>query len=159
LKFAKTNFNNFLGGVNMRKKAFFWGLIFAICNTALGQPISDVSVFPESPNISDFVIAQVSGDQWQTNNIIEQTIFSQNGNILTLDMYWTKEGYGFPVVLPYTYQEEIGMFSPGEYVLNVNSFFWGNTDFGSTSFTVVPEPGTLLLLSFGSLALLRKRRS
>ncbi len=139
------------------KKAILVGVVVAISKLASAQPISSVTVFPESPFPSAIVTVRVDGDLWATNVFIEQTNFSQTDNILTLDMYWGFEGIGLPVVLPYTYWEPIGMFANGEYILNVNSFFWGNYDFGTTSFTVIPEPTTLLLLGLGAVMVRRKR--
>ena len=139
------------------EKSFFLVLMVIISKLAFAQPISSVGVFPEPAFPSDILTVGVAGDLWATNHIVENTNFSQTDNILTLDMYWGIEGFGMPVVLPYTYWEPIGVFSSGDYILNVNSYFWGNYDFGTTSFTVIPEPTTLLLLGLGAVMVRRKR--
>ena len=138
------------------KKLIVLVLMVVISKPAFAQPISSAGVFPEPAFPSDILTVGVDGDLWATNHIIEYTNFSQADNILTLDMYWGYEGIGMPVVLPYSYWESIGMFSSGDYILNVNSYFWGNYDFETTSFTVIPEPCSFVLFSLGGLVLLRR---
>ena len=134
-------------------------LVAGVHGAVFAQTISTVSTLPESPSPTDPVMASVSGDSMSTDRFIDHTVFSQSAGDLTLGLYWDTTGMGMPVVTPYTHNEDLGTFAQGEYLLTARSYYdgqlWGES---STSFTVVPEPGTVSLLILGALALVRGRR-
>ncbi len=91
---------------------------------------------------------------------ITNTDFSVNGNSLTLDIYLD---LGFAtVVTPWSYSKLIGTLPADTYNLTVwrflPSYYPPNIIVSSysTSFEVVPEPATLLLLVFG-VAICKRR--
>jgi hypothetical protein len=82
-----------------------------------------------------------------------------DGNSLSLDI--TLRLGIFPVVTPWTYSRPIGTLSADTYNLTVRTFDYYSgmpKDTYMIDFEVIPEPVTLLLLSFGALALRSRNR-
>lgn len=148
----------------MRREAFMAAAIVGTMSSlGLGQLLTGVSVVPASPSDSDPITLHVTGERISTSWEIDHTAFVQNGNDLTLSLFWASSGAGSPVMLPFTHDESIGVLPEGWYQLTVESIRWlppaGLADEISTSFMVLPEPtGLFLLLAGGSLALRRQRR-
>jgi len=131
--------------------------------------ITDVSPDPLLPTVFDSITITTFIDfdsiaypqmAFDTSN------FEQSGMSLQLDLYFYEDGMGMvtPIVSPLL--EPIGMLTEGFYDLTVRAYVSPDpiamvmpslSDEYITSFQVIPEPTTLLLLGFGTLGLLKRR--
>ncbi|MBN2019477.1 MAG: PEP-CTERM sorting domain-containing protein, partial [Sedimentisphaerales bacterium] len=123
--------------------------------------ILDVNVFPEQPTINDEIAIITSGITSLGGIQIEGSDFEMQGNSLLLDIF-IRTGAA-TVEIPYLYSENIGTLPAGLYDLTVRNFETSLYDIThtytySTTFEVVPEPSTLVLLSFGFIQVMRRRR-
>ena len=117
--------------------------------------ITSVAVQPEIPTINDDISLLISGVESGSMEIVDTSLII-NEMLLELDIYIR---YGMlPVVTPWSHSENIGMLPIGTYDLTVSMFVESRPDLDdtfTTSFEVVPEPGTMILLGLGGL-LIRK---
>ncbi len=119
--------------------------------------ITDVSVLPGNPIDIDLISIFVSGEE-SGDIYVDSSYFQIDGSSLSLDIY-LESGF-LPVVTPWSHSEDIGTLSVGIYGLTVNTFIDSNPvydDTFNTSFEVVPEPTTFLLISAGILCLRRNK--
>jgi len=136
--------------MNGRGKAIVLQIIMFLAVTCGAHAtITDVNILPSIPAVTDPITILVSGIEGSRVQITT-TDFSVNDYSLVLDIY-LDIGVN-PVVLPWTHSEDIGILPAGIYNLDVYTFFPllpPLNDNYSTSFEVVPEPGTLILLATG----------
>jgi hypothetical protein len=120
--------------------------------------ISDVIVIPSQPLDVDVITLDVSGSASSGNSHIVSSLFQQDENHLTLDL--TIDMGVLPVISYWSHSEQIGTLVPDTYTATVRLFYpyalpgEELQDTYITEFTVIPEPGTLAIFSFG-LPLLR----
>jgi hypothetical protein len=121
--------------------------------------ITNVSISPASPGVTDQISILVSGLEGSGGVLITDTDFSVIGNTLSLDIYL----YLGPsdVGTPWSYTETVGTLSEGTYNLTVQRFLPSYypppiVDSYSMSFGVTPEPATIVLLGVGAI-LARKK--
>ena len=115
--------------------------------------ITDVSILPEEPTVIDPITIITFGEE-SGSVTIDNSDFQIDGTFLTLDIYF-HSGH-LPVVTPWSHSEDIGLLGVGIYELTANTIFEsapGLNDSYYTTFEVVPEPATVLLLGFGGLVL------
>ncbi len=120
--------------------------------------ITNVSIQPVSPIFNDDISLVISGMESSGAVLINDSVFVVNDFALelTLDMFVG----GYTVMSQWSHTEDIGKLSIGTYDLTVNMSVDLNpslNDTFTTSFEVVPEPSSLLLLSLGGV-LLRTRK-
>jgi len=129
---------------------------------AKGITIEDVQITPDEPTPYHIITIDVSGWVGYTGPQVEYTEFSSVDTSLQLDMFFLVGD--LPAVTPWSYSEDISALDVGSYTLTVRAFEWPYTEVGDTyvtSFDVVPEPATLLLLASGIMGIrvCRHRRS
>ena len=125
---------------------------------AKGGGITDVYIIPEEPLPDEIITIYASGYASSAGPQVDYTEFSATGTSLSLDMFFL---WGIlPVVTSWSYSEEILPLAPGDYTLTLQSFgppyapYYGRLeDTYITSFTVVPEPATVVLLGMGGVLL------
>ena len=120
--------------------------------------ITDVEILPETLTIYDSLNILVSGVENFSINISDSLLTVDNTSI-ELDIY-LQEGM-LPVVTQWSHSEELGLLSIGIYDLTVNTINEMEPDFDDTyytSFEVIPEPTTALLLG-SAFIILRKVNS
>ena len=125
-------------------------LVFTSQVSAALIRISSVDVIPGQPLNTDFITFNISGTAPESGAQVVDNQFSQNGTSLQLDLY-VQTGQA-QVPSQWTYSKQIEPLAVNNYTLEVRTFWYGpNTleDTHTTDFTVVPEPGTLVLLSLG----------
>jgi hypothetical protein len=144
----------------MKSKRLFLYAILAFLPVCANATINDVSISPTTPTSLDSITILVSGEEGTYPAEITNTDFFVNGNSLTLDIYLYIGP--FDAVSFWSCTEIIGTLPADTYNLTVwrflPSYYPPSTISSySTSFEVVPEPATLLLMVSG-LLLLRKNK-
>jgi hypothetical protein len=124
--------------------------IVVVTSASVNATITDVSIVPSLPTPLDVISIDISGVESTGPVFITDTDFRQDGTLLELDIFLD---VGFAaVVTPWSHTENIGTLSAGLYDLTVRTVEDSVvSDTYSTSFEVVPEPATLILLALGSL--------
>ncbi len=140
----------------MRELKFLFVLVVVAGWAGIGNAsITDVDILPEVPTTFDVITIFTEGLSGSGPVEIGDTNFTMNGTNLELDI---EVHAGFLTVMtPWVHSENIGPLPLGIYDLTVNAIYAPDvTDTFTTSFEVVPEPTTLLLL-LGGIPVLRKR--
>ena len=144
----------------MKKLIIFLSLASAILSFGVNVAqagIDDVEINPLIPNQFDSIEIITNGVESSSISLGE-TIFTKNGADLQLDIHID---VGFlTVITPWSHTETIGTLSPGIYNLTVNSIRDLEPQFNDTfetSFEVVPEPTSLLLLALAGAKLCSKQ--
>jgi hypothetical protein len=126
-------------------------MVILICPVkAVKGSITDVYTEPLEPTDIEVITIVVSGLEGSGAVVITDSNFQREDSSLGLDIFITLGYYG--VITPWSHSEVIGMLPANDYDLTVSTHYIGayvGTDIYSTSFTVVPEPATLLLLTMG----------
>lgn len=147
----------------MKRTFVFVFIVFLLTFTRVSNAlvhIDSVIINPPSPGPLETI--SVVTDGWSGTNFIgvDYTDFLQIDHSLELDIYCS---VGLlTIVDSFHHTELLETFSPGDYDLTVRTFssLGGNPyEYGDTfvtSFTVIPEPTTFLLLGFGAVMLRRK---
>ena len=130
---------------------------FSNFTSVLKAEIYNAYITPEFPTVSDDMTIFVEGIEGSGPVNIYDTHFTMNGTSLTLDLYIET---GFLTVITYwNHPENIGTLPSAQYDLNVNEYLLSNLiDTYPISFTVIPEPASILFISSGFLAILRYSR-
>ena len=117
--------------------------------------ITDVNILPEVPAVEDIITIVVSGIEGSLPVSIDDSIFQIVGTSLELDLFVTTGP--FYAITTWSHSEIIGALPANSYNLTVREHerFMADpyflTDTYPTSFTVIPEPTSILLLSMGVL--------
>lgn len=123
-------------------------IIFTFCIKPTEAMITKVHILPNEPTISDLITIDVYGVERQGPVYIDSYNYEAQGNILQLDIF-LRLGF-FDVMTGWSYRKDIGTLPLGTYNLTVRTFESTiNTDTYLTTFEVVPEPSTILLLALG----------
>jgi hypothetical protein len=101
----------------------------------------------------------VNFDGWN----FDHSSFTANDKNLTLDFYFHVPDTVYMMMTTWDQSKQIGTLSADDYNLTVHTYSITSSETGlddtfQTSFTVVPEPMTIVLLGLGGLAIVRKRR-
>ena len=147
-----------------RGTAFAVVLALVWAQMAMGAwiPIDGAYTIPSQPATTDPITIVAYGQVGYINTPIDHTDFYMADTSLQLDIFFDFSETLLPMVAPWSHSEPIGMLSEDSYTLTVRTFEWPViviADTYLTSFEVVPEPATVLLLGLGGLALLRRRRA
>ena len=146
--------------MSIKRTLQVFALVVIICSwNALGDEfmwIESVDIVPLQPTETDEIIFDISGWANQYPSWVEYDEFSQDVTSLQLDLYVNKSyGYGFS---EWTYSKQISTLPVNTYTLEINAFDYQDNILRDTylfEFTVVPEPSSIVFLSFG-LCLLSK---
>jgi len=134
------------------------GIVLLILAVTTQAEITDVFIFPEEPMVIDPITIFVSGVESESVTI-DNSDFQINGTSLVLDIYFHS---GFlPVVTPWSHSEDIGLLGAGIYELTSNTIFESAphlNDSYYTTFEVVPEPSTVVLLGIGFVYIRQNKR-
>ena len=142
-----------IGG--MRRKILFTLIVMFAFNGITLANIVDVQISPVIPKISDEITINIFGREGSGPVSIDGSYFERQGTILQLDIF-LNVGF-FAVMTPWSHSQNIGTLPAGTYNLTVKTYELPNlTNTYSTSFEVVPEPSTILLLALGALGILLK---
>jgi hypothetical protein len=120
---------------------------------ALSVWITDSYVLPEEPTPVEVITIFASGGLADFDTPFDHSEFSIAQQSLQLDLFF---GVGFhPAIGDWAHSEEIGTLPAETYSLTVRTFEpgFGLNDTYTTSFTVVPEPTTILLFALGVIGL------
>jgi len=113
------------------------------------SPIEYIYIKPAMPTFNNPITVHVGG--WHTSGGVSNinSIFVQNGDNLSLDIYYD---YGnLAIMTKWTYSRDIGTLAAGTYnlvVTNMKNYYTINSKY--MTFEVVPEPSTVLLLALGA---------
>jgi hypothetical protein len=120
-----------------------------IPNQPKALEIDNVDVIPNQLSETDVITFNISGWATARPSWVGYDQFSQIGTSLQLDLY-ISVGI-LPATSNWTYSRQISPLSPEVYSLQVRAFdnYYGTLwDTYNVSFTVVPEPGTLVIFAF-----------
>ena len=129
------------------------GVCLAMSTMTAQAVITDVFIFPEEPIIYDEITINVFGEE-NFNISVSDSFLTIDGTLLELDIH-LQEGM-MPIVTPWSHTVDVGTLPIDTYDLTVNTWIDTTPIFNDTyytSFEVVPEPATVLLLGFGGLVL------
>jgi hypothetical protein len=131
---------------------FFWAAVFMTDSSA---SITDVNILPSLPTPLDAISIVTFGIESSGPVFVTDSVFRSEDSSLNLDIYLD---VGFAsVITPWSHIENIGTLPIGFYGLTVRTWEESiETDTYSTSFEVVPEPVTILLLATGIFGISRK---
>jgi hypothetical protein len=135
----------------------FATIMAIVCVTDSSASITDVNILPSLPTQLDAISIVTFGIEGWGAVFVTDSAFSSEDSSLNLDIYLD---VGFAAVItPWSHIENIGTLPIGFYGLTVRTWEESiETDIYSTSFEVVPEPVTILLLATGTFGILRKGR-
>jgi len=171
-------------GILCNSKLLVGFVVLLLLPLTINAGVTNISISPLNPTESSNIQALISGYISQSDRAFLNHKITIVGNSVTIDEYFfSQTGIGFLIVLPWGGDIcTIGNLSAGDYTLTVNNYLlidqsspyptpgipanlddyniWmaSHRSTLTESFTVVPEPMTLMLLGSGSLALLRRRR-
>lgn len=135
-------------------------LLILACQAQAG--IYDVNIVPEVPTINDPITIVAYGYETVGGVPIDHVNFTKNGTSLQLDIF-VRFG-NLPSGTFWSHSETIGTLPEEVYDLQINAYGWHaiNQEYVlfstyPTTFEVIPEPATLLLLGFGFLQIHRNR--
>ena len=134
------------------------GVCLAMSTMTAQAVITDVFIFPEEPIVTDPISIFVSGEEGSGPVLITDSVFNLESYEITLDI--SLEAGLSPVITPWDYTYDVGLLPEGIYGLTVNTLvpaIPSRNDTYITSFEVVPEPTTFLLISAGILCLRRNK--
>ncbi len=122
-----------------------------------------INVNPSQPTPDDIIIAEIDGTFTSAGFDIQLPLdVSVSGSDIVLDIFATSpSGSPHQELTPFTVRNAYLDLPLGVYDQTVNLFVDGvleDTITGSFTVGLIPEPGTLLLLTLGGVALLRRRR-
>lgn len=135
---------------NIYKLGIVFVVILMMGTDSVKATITDVSILPEEPTIIDPLTIAVSGVEDAGPISITGSNFLMEDSSLELDIFISMDF--FFETTPWSHSEIIGTLPADYYNLTVNAHYSGpytGTDTYLTSFTVVPEPATALLLAIG----------
>ena len=133
-------------------------LLMCIFVLSTQASIGDVTIQPSAPTEADNISFDIVGAEASGDVNISEVIYNLDNNHVTLDL--SMELGPFFAITPWSYTYDIGTLPAGIYDVTVNTIVVNNPSTNSTfdtSFEVVPEPTTLLLVSAG-LCFLRKKK-
>jgi hypothetical protein len=136
----------------------FFCTAFVLLVNSAEATITDVHILPEEPTIYDVITIVTSGVEGSGAVLIDSSNFDRVGTSLQLDIFL--DVGVFQVITPWSHSEDIGTLPVGLYELTVQTLEQGVvTDTYSTSFEVVPEPTTILLLGLGVIGIRISKRT
>jgi len=122
--------------------------------------ITDVSITPQQPMLEDAITIVTFGVESYGGVEIIDSDFQMEGTSLELDIF-INVGL-LDELTPWSHSEIIGTLPANSYDLTVtlDAYYGSHTEIDtySTSFTVVPEPATVLLLVMGTVWVRAKHR-
>jgi hypothetical protein len=120
--------------------------------------ITGVTIFPENPLETDLISFDIFGTQPTGSVTVTDTAYSISENEITMDLFLN---VGFAQwATPWDYTYDVGLLSAGTYDLTVNTIIADHpsaNDTFTTSFEVIPEPTTFLLVGTGLYGIRRIR--
>ncbi len=147
--------HGFQGRRTMKNKVVQFIVLFLVVISFSNAGIISVSIVPAEPTINDSLTILTEGYELVGPIAINNSVLTIEDSSLALDLYLDLGV--LQVETPWDHEESIGYLPWGTYDLTVNAIYAPDvTDTFTTSFEVVPEPTTLLLLLCG-IPLLRKR--
>ena len=114
---------------------------------------TDIVVTPVQPSDIDPVTLDISGGASSSPSYIVSSVLQQNHDHLILDL--TVDMGILGALSWWAYSEQIGTFTPGDYVVTVNVFYpraFPGEELQDTQvigFGVIPEPGTVVSFGLG----------
>jgi hypothetical protein len=147
------------------RRLFILTLVFIMAEHALATfSIDNVTISPANPTSLDIITIDANGPVNFGGWTFDHSNFTANDKNLTLDFYFDVPDNVYWIMTTWDQSKQIGTLSANDYDLTVNTYSitssgTGLDDTFQTSFTVTPEPMTIVLLGLGGLSLLRKRRS
>ena len=140
-------------------------VLFVICGVIfLGQvcvygEITDVVISPEAPTDLDPITITTFGVETSGPVFINDSVFQIEETVLSLNLFITV-GH-LTIITPWSYSDDVGFLSSGTYNLTVSTFDEFDPTFNdtfSTTFKVVPEPASLLIMAVGMVTIQRRKR-
>ena len=147
------------------RKLFILTLVFIMAEQVLATfSIDQVTISPASPTSLDTITIDANGPVNFGGWTFDHSSFTANDKNLTLDFYFDVPDYVYWIMTTWDESKQIGTLSADDYNLTVHTYSikssgTGLDDTFQTSFTVTPEPMTIVLFGLGGLAIVRKRRA